>query len=155
MAKNNNNPKDSIRHSNMATMLTNYQISEAWANHAKPEFTCYVCGTCSKKCKYSGSHWTWILSRRATKHYTGSSFFMWFHFNAPWKFTPFRIYAMSMSTSKCGSSPHGPIAHRPSQALCAPSLDPSHKSPVLLKNFQMALRLRALTFSESKKKDPR
>jgi hypothetical protein len=56
--------------------------------------------------------------------------------------------------SKCGSSPHGPVARRPSQALCAPSLDPSHKRPVLLKKFQMALRFRSLTFSGSKKKDP-
>jgi hypothetical protein len=57
--------------------------------------------------------------------------------------------------SKCGSNPHGPVARRPSQALCAPSLGPSHKSPVLLKKFQIALRLRSLTFSGSKKKDPR
>jgi hypothetical protein len=57
--------------------------------------------------------------------------------------------------SKCGSSPHGPFAHRHSQALCAPSLGPSHKSPVLLKKFQMALKLRSRTFSGSRKKDPK
>jgi hypothetical protein len=57
--------------------------------------------------------------------------------------------------SKYGSSPPGPVARRPSQALCAPSLDPSHKRPVLLKKFQMALRLRSLTFSGHKKRDPR
>jgi hypothetical protein len=62
-------------------------------------------------------------------------------------------FTLSMRT--CGSSPHGPFARRPSQALCAPSLDPSHESPVPLKKLQMALRLRPLTFSGSKIKDPR
>jgi hypothetical protein len=38
--------------------------------------------------------------------------------------------------------------------LC-PSLDPSHKSPVLLKKFQVTLTFRSLAFPGSKKKDPR
>jgi hypothetical protein len=57
--------------------------------------------------------------------------------------------------SKCGSSPYGPAARRPWQALCTPSLGPSHESLVLLKKFQIALRFRLLTSSECNKKDPR
>jgi hypothetical protein len=60
-----------------------------------------------------------------------------------------------MSTSECGSSPHGPVARRPAQPLCAPSLDPSHKSPDLLKKLQTVLGLRPLASSGSEKKDPR
>jgi hypothetical protein len=48
--------------------------------------------------------------------------------------------------SKCGSSPCGPAARRPWQVFCAPSLGPSHKSPVLLNKLQSALRLRLLTW---------
>jgi hypothetical protein len=43
-----------------------------------------------------------------------------------------REIALSMSVCKCGSSPHGPVARRPSQALWHPSLGPSYESPVLL-----------------------
>jgi hypothetical protein len=59
------------------------------------------------------------------------------------------------SRYECGSNPHGLLARRPSQALCAPSLGPSYEGPVLLKKFQLALRLRYLTSSGSKKRDPR
>jgi hypothetical protein len=65
------------------------------------------------------------------------------------------VFRVALSMSECGSSPHGPVARRPTHALCAPSLGPSHQSPVLLKKFQIALRLRPLTSSGSKKKDPR
>jgi hypothetical protein len=57
--------------------------------------------------------------------------------------------------NKRGSSPYGPATLRSSEALCAPLLGPSHESPVLLKKFRIALRLRPLTSSGSKKKDPR
>jgi hypothetical protein len=56
--------------------------------------------------------------------------------------------------NECGSSPYGPDARRPWQAHCAPSLGPSHESPLFLKEFQIALRLRPLTSSGSKKRIP-
>jgi hypothetical protein len=40
------------------------------------------------------------------------------------------------------------------QALCAPSLGPSHEGPDLLKKFQFTLRLRPLIFSGSKNRIP-
>jgi hypothetical protein len=73
---------------------------------------------------------------------------------ACWTCHSFSEVPVTMS-NECGSSPYSPAARRPWQALCAPSLGPSHRSSVLLKKFQIALTLGPLTSSGSKRKDPR